>query len=95
MPYGFRAAIKNLQSYICKYNCNTIAAIVSKWAPASAGNNPSRYTDTVSSRSGISKSAVIAESDKDALCQIAAAMAYVENGSVPMMEDVYKGYELI
>ncbi len=35
MAYGFRAALKNLQSYIDKYHCDTIQSIVTKWVPAS------------------------------------------------------------
>lgn len=95
MAYGFRAALKNLQTYINKCGCSTIATIVNKWAPASDGNNPTNYANTVASRTGISKTEGISASDKEQMCQIAAAMAYVENGSAPLMEDVYAGWNMI
>ena len=95
MAYGFRAALKNLQTYINKYGCSAIATIVNKWAPASDGNNPTNYANTVASRTGISKTEGISASDKEQMCRIAAAMAYVENGSAPLMEDVYAGWNMI
>ena len=95
MAYGFRAALMNLRSYITKYSCNTIASITNKWTPSSDGNNPARYAQVVSDRTGIAKTTVIAANDKESLCQIAAAMAYMENGSAPLMEDVYAGWNLI
>ena len=95
MAYGFRAALMNLRSYITKYGCNTIASITNKWAPSSDGNNPARYAQVVSDRTGIAKTTVIAANDKESLCQIAAAMAYMENGSAPLTEDVYAGWDLI
>ena len=95
MAYGFRAALMNLRSYITKYNCNTIASITNKWAPSSDGNNPTRYAQVVSDRTGIAKTTVIAANDKETLCQIAAAMAYMENGSAPLMEDIYTGWNMI
>lgn len=94
MAYGFRAALKNLQSYINKYNCTTIQTIVNKWAPASDGNNPTSYADKVSKTTGIAVTQTITANDKEKLCKIAYAMAIVENGSAPQMADVYAGWNL-
>ncbi len=95
MAYGFRAALKNLQSYISKYHCNTIQSIVNKWAPASDGNNPTTYAASVAKTTGYALNATIAASDREKLCRIAYAMAIVENGSAPVMADVYAGWDLI
>lgn len=35
MYFGFRAALINIETYIIKYGCNTIAKIISRWAPSS------------------------------------------------------------
>lgn len=95
MAYGFRAALKNLQTYISIYGCDTITTITNKWAPVSDGNNPTRYADVVSSRTGISKTSLINANDKETMCKIAAAMAYMENGSSPVMQDVYNAWNML
>ena len=95
MAYGFRAALKNLQSYINKYNCNTIQAIVNKWAPASDGNNPTSYASRVANTTGYAVTQTVTANDKEKLCKIAYAMAIVENGSAPQMADVYAGWNMI
>ena len=95
MPYGFRAALKNLQSYITKYHCNNIQSIINKWAPASDGNNPTNYAASVAKTTGYSLTATITANDRDKLCHIAYAMAIVENGSAPILSDVYTGWNLI
>ena len=95
MPYGFRAALKNLQSYITKYHCNNIQSIINKWAPASDGNNPTNYAASVSKTTGYSLTATITANDRDKLCHIAYAMAIVENGSAPILSDVYTGWNLL
>lgn len=95
MAYGFRAALKNLQSYIDKYHCDTIQSIVTKWAPASDGNNPTNYAARVAQTTGYALTTQIAATDKEKLCRIAYAMAIVENGSAPVMADIYAGWDLI
>lgn len=95
MAYGFRAALKNLQSYISRYNCTTIQSMINKWAPASDGNNPVSYADKVARTTGYAVTQTIAVNDKESLCKIAYAMAIVENGSAPQMADVYAGWNLI
>lgn len=95
MAYGFRAALKNLQSYIDKYHCDTIQSIVNKWAPASDGNNPASYAARVARTTGYAVTTPIAATDKEKLCRIAYAMAIVENGSAPVMTDIYAGWDLL
>ncbi len=95
MAYGFRAALKNLQAYISKYHCNTIQSIVNKWAPASDGNNPASYAARVAQTTGYTVTTTLAATDREKLCRIAYAMAIVENGSVPVMADIYAGWDLL
>ena len=95
MAYGFRAALIVLRRYIRKYSRCTIESIVQRWAPTEDGNDPVRYADVVAARTGIHRTATIEANDKERLCQIAAAMAYVENGSAPQMDDIYAGWHLL
>ncbi len=95
MAYGFRAALKNLRSYIGKYRCDTIQSIVNKWAPDSDGNNPTTYAARVAQTTGYAVTSKIAVTDKEKLCRIAYAMAIVENGSAPVMTDIYAGWDLM
>lgn len=93
MGYGFRAALKLLRNYIGKGN-NTIAKMINRWAPANE-NNTNGYINTVATRSGIDANTVIDRSDKEKLCKIAYAMAFVENGSNPLMSDIEAGWEML
>lgn len=60
--YGIRAGIVLLRTYWFKYNLRTIAAILSRWAPASdtvgslpgaPKNSPAEYSRFVSKRVGV------------------------------------------
>lgn len=94
MPYGYRAALYLIRKYIGQGN-NTIRKIVSKWAPPSE-NNTSSYITNVSRRSGIGADTVLDKNNMEALCKIAYAMAWSENGQAPAsMEDIYKGWSLL
>lgn len=79
IEYGYRAMIKNLQTYISKYGKNTIEKMITKWAPPTE-NDTAAYIATVSKKSGISPSKTITTSDYESLAKIVAAMSYVENG---------------
>jgi hypothetical protein len=81
MPYGYRALIKNLQSYI-NGGTDTIEKIVYKWAPPGDGNNnPESYANNVSARTGISRNKKINAQDLGTLAKIAAAMSISEIGT--------------
>lgn len=94
MAYGYRCALYLLRKYI-QQGHNTIRKIVSKWAPPSE-NNTSGYINHVATRSGINADTVIARNDREKLCKIAYAMAWVENGYAPAsMDDIYQGWALL
>lgn len=50
--YGIRALAKILQTYEKKYGVNTIAEIISRWAPSNE-NNTRAYIEAVSRRTGL------------------------------------------
>ena len=94
MAYGYRCALYLLRKYISQGN-NTIRKIISKWAPPSE-NNTSGYINHVATRSGINADTVIDRNDREKLCKIAYAMAWVENGYAPAsMDDIYQGWALL
>lgn len=82
MKYGYRAAIKTIQTYINKYGCRTLEQIISRWAPANE-NNTAAYIANVSHRTGFAPSATIDPHSRTQLTALAAAMSVSENGSTP------------
>ena len=88
MAYGYRAAIKTLQTYHDRFAKHgrpfTIANIVSTWAPASDGNNPDGYAAKVAKWSGIDRHQVLPPPNTQRavriFCRIMAAMTRVECG---------------
>lgn len=93
MLYGLRAAIVLLRRYICHYHLNTIAQIVSRWAPSSE-NNTRLYIDYVSESVEISPSCQIDFNDKVTICKLVLAMAYYECGSLIDYDTIEKAYDL-
>lgn len=47
MEYGVRALIIILRNYVTKHNCNSIAKIISRYAPSIDGNNTKGYIQRV------------------------------------------------
>lgn len=80
MVYGARAMLITLRNYISKYGLNTLPKMISRWAPSADGNNPTKYADYVSKKTGIALNETISASDYGKLVAIATAMSWVENG---------------
>lgn len=93
MIYGLRAAIVLLRRYICHYHLNSIAQIVSRWAPSSE-NNTRLYINFVSERLGIANDVRIDFYDKGTICRLVEAMAYYECGSSIPIDTIEKAYDL-
>lgn len=93
MIYGLRAAIVLLRRYICHYHLNTIAQIVSRWAPSSE-NNTRLYINFVSERLGIANDTQLDFYDKGTICRLVEAMAYYECGSSIPIDAIEKAYDL-
>ncbi len=93
MAYGYRAAIKTLRTYQRRYKLFTLREMISRWAPPFE-NNTEAYIRTVSNRAKINAEISVNMFDKDVVCRVIEAMAYVENGSSGNIEDIAKGYDL-
>lgn len=93
MEYGLRAAFLILRRYIRRYHKDTVTSIVSTWAPA-VENNTLRYIDTVCARTGLDPAEPIQFEDKDTMCKLVAAMAFVECGQPIPMEKIEKAYHM-
>ncbi len=98
MAYGFRAALVCIRTYITKHKCQTLQAIINRWAPWTDGNNPVRYAQRVMDRwpeTFPSKEAVIDYTSRDQMTKLVYAMAIVENGSEPLMKDCELAFTLM
>lgn len=76
-PYGVRALIKNLQSYIHTHGLTTIRGIISRWAPDASLSN---YISFVSDRTGIDPDMPYPHDNIDKFYDLIAAIGYFENG---------------
>ncbi|MDO4165552.1 MAG: structural protein P5 [Bacteroides sp.] len=94
MPHGYRALIKLLQNYRKKWGCITIADFIKRWAPPTE-NNTSSYINSVCKDLQVPSTYVPDIEDRETMCAMAAAISYVENGVPAVMDDVYKGWDLL
>lgn len=94
MPWGYRAMLRTLQNYRRRHGCETIADFIRRWAPPSE-NNTSAYIDVVCQRLGVPPFFVPDVENKAAMCMIASAISYVENGVAAEMEEIAEGWDLL
>lgn len=78
--YGIRAAARTLKTYRDKYGLNTVAGVVSRWAPPSDNNPTQKYIEFVASKSGVTPNQVLNVSNYP---KVVAAMIHFENGFNP------------
>ena len=93
IEYGYRAAFLILRRYIRRYKKNTIAAIISTWAPPNE-NSTRRYIDFVANKMGIAPDLPISYEDKETMTQLVAAMQIMECGGPADMAKVARGYDM-
>lgn len=79
MAYGFRAAMRNIRTYIVNYGTNTVQAIINRWAPPTE-NLTSKYVTDVCRLSGLQPGTIIGQNNKQQMSALVKAMAYIENG---------------
>lgn len=91
IEYGYRAAFCLLRRYIRRYHKNTIAMIISTWAPSSE-NNTQRYIDFVANAMKISSDTPINYADEDTMVHLVAAMQMMECGVPANLDKVKRGY---
>ena len=93
MEYGIRAAFVILRRYIRRYKRDTVAEIISAWAPSNE-NNTKAYIDTVVRLSGIPADAPIKYEDADTMFRLVDAMIQVECGQRVAEQTIKKGYRM-
>lgn len=94
MAYGYRAMIKLLQNYSRLNGCHTLRTMISRWAPPSE-NDTRSYISTVSKLTGVDPDKRIKVDDRRTMCNLAAAMSYVENGAKAVVSDIEAGWDLL
>lgn len=93
MAYGYRAMFVVLYTYQKRYGINTIASMISRYAPA-CENHTKAYIEAVSDYSGVPATSHITTTNGDIMIPIVAAMSRVENGEEPMLHEVEEGWRL-
>lgn len=91
MPYGIRASFVILRRYLNRYKLNTIRLIVERWAPRSE-NDTEEYVKFVCKEMGLTPETSISYKDKDTMCKLVAAMAFMECGQRIDEKEIEKGY---
>jgi hypothetical protein len=78
--WGFRAAFKNLMSYVDQHDINNIQSIISRWAPPEDGNDTAAYIAAVCKRTGYSATQSLALKSWNVAANIIRAMTIQEQG---------------
>lgn len=94
MKWGYRAMIRTLQNYRKRHGCETIADFIRRWAPPTE-NNTVTYIRFVCEKMGVPSVFVPNVESKPAMCMMAYAIAYFENGVEPQMEEISEGWDLL
>lgn len=82
-PYwGIRALAKTLKTYQVKHKLNTIAGIITRWAPPSE-NITLSYVDSVAKRLGVAPNAPVDLNNTNTLAALTNAIIKHENGVNP------------
>ena len=80
LEFGLRAALVNIRTYIRAYRLNTVQSIISRWAPSSDGNNVKAYIEVVCNKAQLTPTQLLKYNDRNKLCRLVWAMAFVECG---------------
>lgn len=92
--WGYRAALRTLQNYERIHGLKTLRQWIYRWAPPSE-NDTEGYINFVCQRAGLGPETIPDVMDKAVMCNIVAAMSYMENGVPANIKDVIKGWELL
>lgn len=93
MAYGYRAMFVLLHTYQRKYGLDTIASIISRYAP-SVENHTEAYISAVAEASGVPATSHITTTNADVMVPIVVAMSKVENGVPAELSEVEAGWKL-
>ena len=94
MKWGYRALIRTLQNYRWKYNLQTIAEMIGRWAPHTE-NNTGGYISRVCKDMQVPSTYVPDIEDEGTMCALAAAISEVENGVPAVMSEIEEGWALL
>lgn len=99
LQMGIRAGFKILRNYINgsksrAARCNTIATIISRWAPETE-NLTSAYIKTVSDLTGLSPYERVSFTERQKMVGIVDAMIYVECGVHVDRSIIQSAYDLV
>ena len=92
--WGYRAALRTLQNYKRVHGLTTIREWISRWAPP-CENDTENYIRVVCQRTGMPETAEPRITNKVVMCNVVAAMSYMENGKNAIMDDIHKGWALL
>lgn len=90
---GCRAACILMRTYIVKYRCNTVAAIINRWAPPSE-NDTSAYLQRVCKITNYAPNRTIRWAERGVVCFLLWAMAQVECGQIVPLHHFERGYAM-
>lgn len=93
MKYGLRAGFIILRRYIRRYKRDTVRKIIESWAPSSE-NNTLEYIAVVCDRMHITSDTQVDYGDRDTMCALVQAMAYVEVGEVIPLQNIIDAYKI-
>lgn len=93
MAYGYRAMFVVLHTYARRYGLDTIAKMISRYAPASE-NHTAAYISAVADSAGVPPHGHITSTNCEVMVPVVAAMSRVENGASAVMADVEAGWRL-
>ena len=83
MVYGLRAGFKIIRTYMQRDpKCDTLAKIISRWAPPSE-NNTLSYINFVADRAGIRADRKLDFRESAVMCAIVKAMCQIESNYTP------------
>lgn len=91
--YGLRAAFCILRRYIRRYHRDTIAKIITAWAPSNE-NNTALYISQVAKRVGISPDTTIHYEDAKTMISLVQAMAIQECGQRVSEDSLKEAYKI-
>lgn len=93
MSLGYRAMFVLLHTYSVKYHLKTLREMIERYAPPTE-NNTTEYVNFVSSRTKVADISTVDTMNERQMIPIVVAMARVENGSDPDMDEVRQGWDL-
>lgn len=93
--WGIRAALYLVRVYLSpKYRCRYVKEVINKWAPP-VENNTENYIQVVLSQSGIKANEILEPRNKNQMCRLVWAMAFVEVGQLLPFHYFERAYDLL